>query len=166
MKEKYIASDRKSSSFRVWDWLAIFLAMLLFFGAAGYYFYTKYLPERQEEIACILLVKGVERTAWEAEEMISVGDTLRCRNGTIEMGRIEEVVVKPHLYAVVGEEGASWEMHPYLIDIEVLVTMHVREKTGDGLRVGDLRIAAGSTGEYRFGRYLSRAELVEVRRTV
>ena len=165
MKNKYSAFNRKSSFFRVWDWAAIILAMLLFFGAAGYYFYTKYLPDAQERITCTLLIRGEERAAWEREgEKIYVGDTLRCQNGTVEMGRIETITKKPHLYAAIGEEGASWEEHPYLIDVEVLVSMYVREKAGDGLRVGDLRVAAGSTGEFRFGRYLARAEIVEVRR--
>ena len=165
MKNKYSASDRKSGDFRVWDWLVIILAMLLFFVAAGYYFYTKYLPDAQEKITCTLLIRGEERAAWEGEgEKIFVGDSLRCQNGTVEMGRIEAVEKKPHLYAAIGEEGASWEEHPYLIDVEVLVSMYVRSKDGDGLRVGDLRVAAGSTGEFRFGRYLARAEIVEVRR--
>ena len=164
MKEKHSSLDRSSRAIRLWDWITILLAMLLFFGAAGYYFYTKYLPERQEQIACTLLIKGVERETWEGEGgRIFVGDTLRCQNGTVEMGRIEAVSAKSHLYAVIGEEEVSWEEHPYLLDVEVLVTMYAREKAGDGLRVGDLRIAAGSTGEYRFGRYLARAEVVEVR---
>ena len=165
MNEKKFIGEWEYSRIRRWDWVAIALALLLFFGAAGFYFYVKHSPIEAERITCTLLISGVERDAWEGEEMpIRAGDLMRCQNGTVVMGEIEAVTLFPHLYATVLEGTPSWEEHPHLVDVEVTVGMQVRETEGEGLRVGDLRIAAGSMGEYRFGRYLSRAELVEVRR--
>ena len=165
MNKNNFARERERKRVRLWDWLAVGAAFLLFLSAAGFYFYTKRPPVKEERITGVLLISGVEGAAWEGDAApVRAGDLLRYQNGTIVMGEIEEITLKPHLYATVLEETPSWEVHPYLLDVEVSVRMQVREKAGDGLRVGDLRVVAGSTGEYRFGRYLSRAEMVEVRR--
>ena len=165
MNKNNFARERESKRGRLWDWLAVGAAFLLFLGAAGFYFYTKRPPAKEESITCVLRISGAEGAVWEDDAVpVRAGELLRCQNGTVVMGEIEEITVKPHLYATVLEENPSWEVHPYLVDVEVSVRMQVREEAGDGLRVGDLRVAAGSTGEYRFGRYLSRAEMVEVRR--
>ncbi len=165
MNEKKFIGEWEYRRIRRWDWVAIALALFLFLGAAGFYLYTNRSPIEEERITCTLLISGVERDTWEGEELpIRAGDLLRCQNGTVVMGEIEAVTLLPHLYATVLEGTPSWEEHPYLLDVEVTVGMQVRESAGEGLRAGDLRIAAGSMGEYRFGRYFSRAELLEVRR--
>ena len=41
--------------------------------------------------------------------------------------------------------------------------MTVTRREGDGLRAGDLRIAAGGSGNFRFGGYLSHADLISVK---
>ena len=165
MNKNNYAREREQRRVRLWDWLTVGAAFLFFLGAAGFYFYTERPPTEKESITCVLLISGAERTEWEGDEIpIRVGDRLRCQNGTVVMGEIEEIVLKSHLYAAVLEGEPSWGEHPHLVDVEVSVRMQVREKAGEGLRVGDLRVAVGSTGEYRFGRYLSRAETVEVRR--
>jgi hypothetical protein len=141
------------------------LAFLLFLVALAFYLYSKHAPTEEEKITCVLRISEVDREMWETEgeRLIRVGDSLRCQNGTVVMGTVETVSVIPHRYAAVRGEEPSWEDHPYLVDLEVTVEMRARSKEGDGLRVGDLRIAAGSTGEYRFGNYLARAELLEVK---
>ncbi len=166
MNNNYFVGEKDRRSLQWWDWLTVGLALLFFIGALGFYLYSKRTPSGEEEITCVLLVSEVERSVWETqgESLIRVGDLLRCQNGTVIMGTVEEVRVKPHRYATVWNEKTSWEEHPYLLDVEVTVGMRVRPKDGDGLRVGDLRVAAGSVGEYRFGGYLARAELVEVKR--
>ena len=79
------------------------------------------------------------------------------------LGSIETVTEKPHQRAVVRNGEVSWEAHPILTDLEITVRVQVSLREGDGARAGDLRMAAGSRGRYRFGGFLSAAELVEIR---
>jgi hypothetical protein len=165
MNNRYV-NEKDRMTLRWWDLLTVSLAILFFLGALGFYFYSGRASSEKEEITCVLLITEVEKRAWEERggEWIREGDPLRNQNGTVLLGEIEAVSARPHRYAAVRENTPSWEEHPYLVDLEVTVRMRARPKEGDGLRVGDLRIAAGSTGDYRFGGYLAKAELVEVRR--
>ena len=166
MNHNNFANEKDRRTLRWWDWLTAGVALLLFLGALAFYLYSKQTPAEQEVITCVLLISEVERAAWEKEDEIPirVGVPVRNQNGTALMGTVKDVLVKPNYYAAVREENPSWEEHPFLFDVEVTVEMRVRPREGEGLRAGDLRVAAGSVGEYRFGGYLARAELVEVKR--
>ena len=163
MNKRDYVRERERRRVRRWDWVAVAVALLLFLGAAGFYLYTKRAPVEEVNVTCTLLISEAEGDLWVEDDLpVCAGDLLRCQNGTVVMGEIEAVTVKPHLYATVIDGNPLWEEHPHLVDVEVTVRMQARGKAGDGLRVGDLRVASGGTGEYRFGRYLSRGEILEV----
>ena len=147
---------------RTGDWVILVVAILICIGALGFYLYSERKADMSHEITCVFLISAVERSAWESEgeNWIALGDRLRSENGTVVLGTVERIEEKAHVRATVRKGTPTWEAHPHLIDLEITVRMRVTERTGDGLRAGDLRMAAGGRGNYRFGRYLSPAELI------
>lgn len=147
---------------RTGDWVILLAAILICLGALGFYLYSERKADMSHEITCVFLISAVERSAWESEgeNWIALGDRLRSENGTVVLGTVERIEEKEHVRATVRKGKPVWESHPHLIDLEITVRMQVTERTGDGLRAGDLRMAAGGRGSYRFGRYLAPAELV------
>lgn len=153
---------------RTGDWIILVLAVLICLGAIGYYLYSEREAPAVHEISCVFLISAVERSAWESggADRIAVGDRLRSENGTVVLGTVEKIEPKEHVRATVRKGKPMWESHPYLIDLEITVRMQVTERAGDGLRAGDLRMAAGGKGNYRFGQYLTSAELVALEESV
>lgn len=149
---------------RLGDWIVLLLALLICLGALGYYLYSRGETMESREVKCVFLISGAERALWEerGEELIREGDHLRSENGTVILGTVEKIERKEHLRATVRDGAPVWEAHPFLTDLEITVEMTVTEKAGDGIRAGDLRIAAGGTGNFRFGTYLARAEILEL----
>ena len=156
---------RKQKGIQWADAIALSLAMLLFLGALGYYWYSKREPAEQVELQCALLISGLERTDWETygDQWMKEGDHLYSSNGTVMLGRLERVEAREHFRIAVRDGEAVWEAHPFLTDVEVTVRISATHRAGDGLRTGDLRIAAGGRGDFRFGGLLAGAEILEVR---
>ena len=147
------------------DWLILLLSFLLCFGALGYHLYSRREISESREVQGVFLISGAERSLWETsgDDLIRVGDLLRSENGTVILGTVEKIERIEHLRATVRDGTPVWEAHPFLTDLEITVRMKVTEKSGDGLRAGDLRMAVGGTGNYRFGTYLARSEILELR---
>ena len=147
------------------DFLLLFLALVLFFGALGYHLYAKKEQTEAMEVICVFRISQMERDDWEqyGKDWIFRGAPLRSENGTVVLGYVEEIAEKPCLRAMVRDGEAIWEAHPFLKDLEITVRMQASLKEGDGVRVGDLRMAAGGRGCFRFGGLLRSAELVEIR---
>lgn len=164
------ASERLSVRRRIrgFDWSVIIGALVIFIASLSYYLYSERDTREVYEMDCVLLISAVERDAWDdyGGEWISERDQLRTENGTTVLGEITEVAELPHMRSAVRNGVPSWEEHPYLIDLEVTVRMRLRGKSGDGLRVGDLRIAAGGRGNFRFGKLSAAAEILELREVV
>ena len=159
------STDRRRRNSRRMDWIVLLLALAVLIAALGYYLYSKKESRESFEVVCVFLIPSVERQDWEryGGEWIREGDPLRSENGTVRLGEIESVEAVPHLRATVRDGIPTWEPHPYLTDLEITVRMTVTRREGDGLRAGDLRIAAGGSGNFRFGGYLSHAELISVK---
>ncbi len=159
------SSDRQIRSSRRLDWLAVLLAVAVLISALGYYLYSKRESKESFEVTCVFLISSVERQAWEryGNSWIQEGAPLRSENGTVILGYVDAVAEYPHMRATVRDGNPAWEAHPDLMDAEITVRMTVTYREGDGLRAGDLRIAAGSRGNFRFGNYLTQAELISVR---
>ena len=158
-------TEEKNIPFRVIDWLLVLLSAVILLGAIGFYRYSKREIDRRYDVICVFLISGIERDDWEVfgGEWFRTGDPLRSSNGTVILGYLESAEEKPHWKPTVQEGEAVWSEHPFLTDLEVAVRMTVTYREGDGLRAGDLRIAAGERGDFRFGTLLTGAEIVEVR---
>lgn len=159
----------KSRRQRKWgqlaDMVSLLLAAVLFFSALVYYFYSKRETDERVELTCVFLISDVEQADWEryGDQWFSIGDPIYSSNGTVRLGYLDAVEKRPSLHLTVHEGVPAWESHPFLIDLEVVVKMSATYRTGDGLRTGDLRIAAGEIGDFRFGDFLTDAQILEVR---
>ena len=151
--------------FRWADGIALLLAIALFLGALGFHWYSNRAPVEQTELVCLLLISGMEQRDWETygDQWMQSGSPLRSSNGTVVLGTLETVTEREHLQALVRDGVPAWEAHPFFVDLEIEVRMSASYEIGDGLRVGDLRIAAGGRGDFYFGNLLAAAQILEVR---
>lgn len=139
------------------DYILIFLALVLIAGAGGYAWYRLRAPEAEQEFICVLRIPAVERADWEAygASMVMEGCKVRSENGTVVLGTVRSVELQPHMQAVVEQETVVWRELPALADIELEVRMMGALRPGSGVRVKDIRIAAGGRGSFRFGGYFA-----------
>ena len=167
-KLKRSLENGQERRFRIADWVALILAIVVFLGALCYYAYSKRTPVERAELICVFWVTGIEVADWSAyrSQWVRVGDRLYSSNGVFALGTLESVSQKPHLQLTVRDSEPTWEAHPYLVDLEISVRISATYRADDGLRAGDLRIAAGERGEFRFGNLLTEAEILEVREAV
>ena len=159
------AAKEKQKRFGWEDAVALFLAILMFLGALVYYRYSKREPPETVELICVLLISGLDVHDWEVygNHWVQIGEPLYSSNGTVILGYVEEIHPREHLRLVIRDGEPIWEEHPFLVDLEISVRMSATYREGDGLRAGDLRIAAGGRGDFRFGDLLSGAQILEVR---
>ena len=158
-------TDRGRKRFRWADAIALLLALLLFLGALVFYWCSRRKPAESVELLCVFLISGMELRDWEAygNQWMQVGDPLYSSNGTVILGRLAEVVQREHSVLTVRDGESVWEAHPFLMDLEIAVRISATYRGGDGLRAGDLRIAAGGYGDFRFGDLLASAQILEIR---
>ena len=84
------------------------------------------------------------------------GSSVRSGNGTVMLGEVLDIRREP-AHEVRVENGAAVvaeSLDRENLYVRVLADATVRE--GDGFRVGDVRIAAADTGDFRLGGYLAR----------
>ena len=157
--------ERERRRFRWADAIALLLAVLLFLGASGFYWYSRRKSAESVELLCVFLISGMELRDWETygNQWMQEGDPLYSSNGTVILGRLVEISQREHLKLTVREGEPVWVAHPFLTDLEIVVRISVAYRAGDGLRAGDLRIAAGGRGDFRFGGLLAGAQILEVR---
>ena len=116
------------------------------------------VPRRESGAPCfiryVLRIYGADPVLLgEGEERIFVGASVRTENGTAELGRVESVVTLPQRTPCVKDGKIAFSELPDVRILEVTVTAEGRYRAGDGIRVSDVRISAGSTGSFRLGRY-------------
>lgn len=141
------------------DWL-ILLAVI----GVGLFFTLRVRAERQrveltQTVRYTVLAEGVPTDVADAnggwEELIARGASVTTATGTAQLGRVERVRVSPSLSATVRDGRVTLVEAPDRVDVYVTVRAEATVREGDGLRVGDIRIAAGSTGDFRLGAYLA-----------
>ena len=156
--------ERKRLRWSAVDVLLVLLALLAAVSAGVYLRYRARAAEGETEILCVMRISGESRTLVEAHggNLIAVGDLVRNGNGTAVMGRVEAVRETEHLCAVLEDGTPTWRADEALVDLELTVLMRGQHREGDGIRVKDLRIAAGGRGGFRIGNYYSVAEILSV----
>ncbi len=124
--------------------------------------------EPTEEIVYVLSIAGIDEdllggTAREA--LIPIGGVITSSNGTAELGRVTAVQVLPHYVATVREGEVVFAELPGRFDLVVEAMGEGIFHPGDGIRIKDLRMAAGARGDYRIaGFYAAGADLISVKR--
>lgn len=153
----------------VWiDW-----ALLLLLGAATL-FGVRFLIGRRDaaeptvEILYTLCLSDrdaalAENGEWSA--LIPYGTTVTNATGTVTMGSVSAVTVRTHRTVAVQDGAVVTVEVPDRVDLLVTVRAGATRRTGDGLRVSDIRIAAGGTGDFRIGEvYADNARVIAVER--
>ncbi len=145
-----------------------FLLLVLVTGAV--FFGWLYLRSRRRAadpnvaIAYLLCVPGVDTTYLgtesEASALIPKGGSVRVANGTASLGRVSEVWIERHAEPKIEKGEMILAEDPQRVDLYIEVRGDAVAKRGDGLRISDVRIAAGGRGDFRVGGFMAEAARV------
>ena len=142
--------DRKRLSWL--DWLLI---GLLAVAAVGGFFAVRYVLDQTDgangECLYTVRVAAVDPMRDRYEELFSVGSAVRSQNGTLRLGEVTEVRREPHRVSYVQEGEIAFAEQIGIYDYYVTIKSASRKRAGDGIRVSDVRMAAGMTLSLRIG---------------
>ena len=131
------------------DWLILLIvACAVFLGV--YYWISR--SNREEDIQAVTYTLCVPLDgSIDWERSIPENAAVMDQKGTMELGRVVSVGARPALQAVVSDQALRFVSIPDRIELLVSVRANAAWQRGDGFRVGDIRIAAGKTGDFRIG---------------
>ena len=142
------------------DWLILLGLLGAVIGLALWVLLGSRHTEERRQIEYTLCISGVrpEDFAFSgaSDVLIASGLSVRSGNGTVLLGEVLDIRREP-AHEVRVENGAvvvAESTDRENLYVRVLADATVRE--GDGFRVGDVRIAAADTGDFRLGGYLAR----------
>ena len=156
---------KKKRGLRAMDWGIL---ILLAFGIAAVATYALRLYARNTEVVPIvytLRISGANAAMLQDDNApIALGNAVHSENGTAALGTVEAIDFSPHLRAVVRNGDIVQASVPDRVDIDVTVRANAKKAVGQGLRVSEIRIAAGAVGGFRIGGYLaSQATVIHLR---
>ena len=107
------------------------------------------------EIVYVLRIRDVDPTlvAEGTERLIPVGAEVYNENGTACLGHVEAVTVREDKRVTVTDGVLGFAPKENGVVLEIAVRGEGREREGEGLRIFDVRIAAGGVGGFRLGNY-------------
>ena len=153
------------------DWTILALTACVAIGG-GYWATGRYASEpTTEPIAYTLCISALDprllENAGEWETLIPKNAPVTSSNGAIALGKVVSLRVEGHPSITVQKGKLIFSSDERLVDLYVRVSADATSREGDGLRVGDVRIAAADTGDFRVGAYLAHgARVVSVERGV
>ncbi len=140
--------------FNLFD-LAVLAGLLALLLGGAWLVVRRHTGERGEaEIYYTVRIENAD-AALEDWSTVQVGDPVCTERGTAALGTVLAVTVEPHTVAVVKEERVVFEAVPDRVDVTVDVVGIGRVSNSEGLRLSEIRIAAGSRGAFRFGNRLA-----------
>ena len=157
-------SEKREASLRLnaWDWTLLVIALLSLLLAVGYLLVRRERERSETRILVVMRVSGIEREEL-ADGEFPIGASVRSENGSSVLGLVESVETKAHVRPVLRDGSIAFEEDAMRADLEITVSMSGHVLEGEGIRVQDLRIAAGGTGSFRVGaRFLSGVEILSV----
>lgn len=151
----------------VWiDWLLLlFLTAAILLGAR-FWMRRRDAAEPTTQIlytVCLYTCDAALSETGDWSSLIPYGTTVTNAMGTAELGSVSGVTVRnSRTVAVKKGEVVTVEI-PERVDLLITVRASATQKTGDGLRVNDIRIAAGGKGDFRIGElYADGASIISV----
>ena len=165
MKQAYTyeGGSRKYRLARV-DWILLLLAVFLVFSAGAYLARQRRTVQATRKIHYTICISGVNTKFGEAngtwETLLPNGARVTSGNGTATLGRVKGIAVHPSVVASVEEGEFVWIEASDAVDLFVEIVGDGVVKYGDGIRMQDVRIAAGSTGDFRIGGYYAQKATV------
>lgn len=149
-----------------WLFLAVLAASILF----GVYLVRQRGQSAEPTVeilytVCLRSVDTAQVGEGDFRKLIPDGASVTNETGTVKLGSVTDVTVRPHRSATVRDGEVVMTEVPDRVDLFVSVRAWATAKTGDGLRVSDIRIAAGRAGDFRIGSfYAGGGEVVAVER--
>ena len=162
--------DRGERFFKRWtwmDWMLIgLLVVLLIGGGLLVRFLTTRNEGREGVVTYTVLLSDVEEARFlddDGELPFAVGSVVKSQNGTAKLGEITEISRRVHRTATVKGGKLVWIDSEGRYDYGITVRSDASHAVGDGIRVGDIRIAAGMRMTLRLGRFLgASAQVISV----
>lgn len=147
--------------FTVVDLALLILLFLILLGGGGILL-GRYLQQPpQTRVTYTLLARGLEGDV--PASAISVGDAVYSENGSAPMGQVRALSVRAHPQPVWDGERVVIEESDDRFDLFVTVEALGQRTQTMGVRVSDIRLAAGGVGAFCVGSvYLFRAEILSV----
>lgn len=147
------------------DWVLLFAVFSILFAIGAYVFYQKTKAQPTQSIRYTICVSGAPTVVAEVngswEHLIPMGASVTTQNGTAELGRVVSLSFRPSVVAGVADGELIWIEAVDTVDLLIDVEGEGVARYGDGLRIQDVRIAAGDTGSFRIGGYYApRASIV------
>ena len=139
------------------DGVLILLVLAVAFLGARFLYRRYRAASPTVDVQYLLRITGVETDIADAaggwEMMIPIGASVTSSNGTAELGSVVGIEVTPHTVAVAEDGKVVFADHPLRRDILITVRAAATLTEGDGIRVRDIRVAAGETWDVRVGGY-------------
>lgn len=154
----------------IWlDWLLLVLFIGAIIGGAWYWLARSRAAEPTQKIEYVLKISGIreqyaeENGGWDA--LIPRDTQVTTANGTAVLGSVTAVDSRAHVEAGVRDGNLTFVVCEGMCDLYVTVYGLGINRTGDGICISDVRIAAGGSGDFRIGAlYASNAAIISVRR--
>lgn len=152
----------------IWvDWALLLLVFAIIGVGVWYWNEHRRAAEPTVEIEYVLRISGVneqfaaENGGWE--RLIPSGSEVTTANATATLGRVVAVTRHDHREASLRGREIVFVACDGVCDLEITVVGVGVAHKGDGIRVHDIRIAAGSKGDFRIGAfYASDSAIVSV----
>lgn len=154
-----------------WVDLLIILAVLGICFLGGRYLLSRYRASDDSiSVTYTLTVSDIDAKFADVhggwEYLIPIGSAVRSANGTASLGSVASLSFDPHTVATVRDGKVVMLEMPDRFDLSITVRAQGELRSGDGIRVSDIRIAAGERGDFRIGNLSCAANIVFVKREV
>ncbi len=151
------AVKTKKKGMRWADWILLTLLLLAVF------FCVYFIEKRSQkslptvEVRYTVCVSELDRSLLgeraDPTTLIPIRSTVTNENGTAVLGHVLSVELIPYEIATPTSEGIVFVEDPERAKLLVTVRAEGSVSVHEGVRVRDIRIAAGGTGAFRFGRF-------------
>ena len=85
--------------------------------------------------------------------LIPIGTSVSNANGSADLGTVVAVESHPHRILTIKDKQVIMTERNGYFDLYITVHGKASRREGEGLRMGDIRIAAGSVGDYFVGSF-------------
>lgn len=155
----------KGSTLSFVDWFLISLVVVLILVGVQYFQRRQRAAVPNIPLTYTLLVSGVDREGSQPLFDTPTGALVYSENGTALLGSVLSCTSEEHRTAVVRDGEVAILPVPERYDVYLEVAADAILREGDGLRVGDIRIAAGLEGCFRIGQYFVKSARILAVRT-
>ena len=146
------------------DWLILLGVLGAVIGLAIRMLGSTQRGEERVRIEYTLCISGVRREEAllleSSDGPIPIGATVKSANGTVNLGEVRALWSNPTPEVCLRDGELILTARADRADVYLRVAAEATLREGDGLRVGDVRIAAADTGDFRLGGYLARGARV------